>query len=70
MPRLIEAAVRYAQVNGATIVEAYPTETDGQSRASADLYMGVASAFRAAGFRPVKHEPRLIMRYFVEESPA
>ena len=65
MPRLIEAAVRYAQTNGATIVEAYPTETEGHSRASADLYMGVASAFQAAGFRPVKREPRLIMRYFV-----
>jgi len=67
MIRLIEAAIRYAQSRGAKIVEAYPVETEGHSRASADLYMGVASVFRAAGFKPVKRKPRLMMRYIVED---
>ncbi len=67
MTQLREAAIDYAAVHSAKIVEGYPIDTDGLSRASVELYMGVASAFEAAGFVAVKREPRLIMRYFVDD---
>jgi GNAT superfamily N-acetyltransferase len=67
MAQLLAAAIDYAVAHGAKIVEGYPVDTRGLSRASVELYMGVASAFRAAGFAPVKREPRLIMRYFIDD---
>lgn len=47
--RLIAAAVEYAKVNGASVVEAYPVEPGSPSY----RFMGTVSPFRAAGFREV-----------------
>ncbi len=67
MAELLAAAIDYARQHGAKIVEGYPIDTQGLGRASAELYMGVASAFETAGFVAVKREPRLIMRYFIDD---
>jgi len=45
----IRAAVAYARLNGAKIVEAYPTPVEGH-HAPGDLYMGSLSTFLKAGF--------------------
>jgi GNAT superfamily N-acetyltransferase len=47
--QLIAAAIRYAQENGATIVEAYPVDADSPSY----RHMGRVSTFLAAGFTEV-----------------
>jgi GNAT superfamily N-acetyltransferase len=44
--RLIGAAVKYAAINGATVVEAYPVD----EAAPSYHYMGFVSVFLAAGF--------------------
>jgi len=49
MAGLIEAAVAYAQSQGAEIVEAYPLDPAGKTD-SGSLYYGVAETFRQAGF--------------------
>jgi len=49
MARLIEAAVAHARKRGATVVEAYPVDPDSPSF----RFMGLVSAFKAAGFREV-----------------
>jgi GNAT superfamily N-acetyltransferase len=67
MAQLLAAAIDYAAAEGAKIVEGYPIDTKGLSRASVELYMGVASAFKAAGFVVVRREPRLIVRYFIDD---
>ena len=71
--RLIRGAVQYAGEHGATTVEAYPTDMQSHRLTGMRLtgysgYMGIASAFRAAGFVPVKQasETQLIMRYKME----
>ncbi|HEY6072970.1 MAG TPA: GNAT family N-acetyltransferase [Anaerolineales bacterium] len=70
MNALIHGAVAYAKNHGAKIVEAYPTDMQSDDligkRLSGDGgYMGIASAFRKAGFveaaRP--SETKIIMRY-------
>lgn len=68
MQRMISAAVEYAASRGATIIEAYPTEPeDGAKLAWAAGYMGLAPAFRRAGFQEVaRRSPRHpVMRYYV-----
>lgn len=69
MLALLRGALRYAQEQGATIVEGYPIdlqtpELAGQRLRSPAGYMGIASAFRAAGFAEVGRasETQLIMR--------
>ncbi|ABC81060.1 GNAT family N-acetyltransferase [Anaeromyxobacter dehalogenans] len=49
---LVEAAERHARGAGASILEAYPVDPRGAT-ASAFLYTGLASTFRAAGFEEV-----------------
>ena len=47
---LLEAAVAYARVHGATILEAYPVEIGGGRIPSANAYMGTLGMFERAGF--------------------
>lgn len=60
---MIEAAVEYAKAHGAEIVESYPYETDKKTGA-ADIYTGVSSTFKSAGFVEVarRKSTRPIMR--------
>ena len=67
---LLRGAVDYAGQQGARIVEGYPTDLQtpklaGQKLKGDSGYMGIASAFRAAGFSEVGRasETQLIMRY-------
>jgi ribosomal protein S18 acetylase RimI-like enzyme len=47
---LLDAAVDYAREHGATLVEAYPIETDGERVPSALVYKGTLGMFERAGF--------------------
>ena len=51
---LLEAAVDYARQHGATLLEAYPVETDGGRIPSANAYMGTLGMFERAGFAVVE----------------
>ncbi|HEY7699047.1 MAG TPA: GNAT family N-acetyltransferase, partial [Vicinamibacteria bacterium] len=51
--KMIEAAVRYAKKQGASIVEAYPVEPKKTPMPAVFAYPGLASAYFAAGFREV-----------------
>lgn len=61
---LIRAAVDYAQRNGATMVEAYPTLPRGGRLALVSIFMGVPSLFEKAGFVEIARpsEAKVIMR--------
>jgi GNAT superfamily N-acetyltransferase len=61
---LLDAAVEYAVDNGARLVEAYPYDTEEERRGGTELYYGVASTFRQAGFEEVERRSprRPIMR--------
>jgi GNAT superfamily N-acetyltransferase len=50
---LLDAAVAYAREHGATLLEAYPIETDGQRVLSANVYKGTVTMFERAGFKIV-----------------
>jgi GNAT superfamily N-acetyltransferase len=72
MQALIGGAVQHAQAHGANIVEAYPLDLqtaklEGQHLTSYAGYMGIASAFRAAGFVEAGRasETQLVMRYYL-----
>jgi len=74
MNALIRGAVAYAREHGARVVEAYPTdmqagEMAGQRLSGDGGYMGIASAFRKAGFVEVGRASgtRPIMRYSIPE---
>jgi GNAT superfamily N-acetyltransferase len=62
--KMIEAAARYAQSQGARIVEAYGVEPKKSPMPAVFAYPGLASAYRAAGFREVarRSETRPILR--------
>ena len=62
--RMIEAAVRYARSQGATIVEAYPVEPKKSPMPAVFAFPGIASVYLAAGFQEVarRSETRPIMR--------
>lgn len=67
--RLLAAAVDYARDQGVRLLEAYPVDTGGEKRTSADLWRGTTSMFDRAGFKTVeirRHNraspPRPIMR--------
>ncbi len=75
MESLIKAAVKHASSHGARIVETYPIDMQspkliGQTFNSYSGYMGVASAFRAAGFVEVGQasETQLIMRLNIKSA--
>jgi GNAT superfamily N-acetyltransferase len=66
---LLDAAVDYARVHGATLVEAYPVETDGGRVPAAQAYKGTLGMFERAGFDVVERRranstsaPRPIVR--------
>lgn len=63
---LIEAAVRWARQQGASVVEGYPVDTR-ETRAPVFVYTGLASAFRKAGFVEVarRSPTRPIVRYTI-----
>ena len=68
MVRLLEGAISYAAANGAQIVEGYPVDPgDEQVGGGSTGYVGLASAFRKAGFVEVArpNERRVIMRYYL-----
>jgi GNAT superfamily N-acetyltransferase len=50
---LLEAAVAYAREHGATLLEGYPIETDGQRVPAANVYRGTLAMFERAGFEVV-----------------
>ena len=64
-PRLIAAAVEYARVEGASIVEAYPVDPDSPSY----RFMGLKPVFAAAGFAPVAEagHRRTVMRLEIKQ---
>lgn len=70
MSALIHGSVQYALEHGAEVIEAYPIDMQteklsGKKLSGCSGYMGLASAFRTAGFIKVKEasETQLIMRY-------
>jgi GNAT superfamily N-acetyltransferase len=50
---LLDAAIDHARANGATTLEAYPADTDGERIPSPTAYKGTLSMFERAGFREV-----------------
>jgi GNAT superfamily N-acetyltransferase len=73
LTELVRGAVRYAQQQGAQIVEAYPIDTQapklaGKKLTGAGGCMGIASTFSDLGFVEVAHasETQLIMRYMIQ----
>lgn len=65
--RLLRAAVEYAKMQGARIVEGYPVESKKPRMPDAFAYTGLVSTFRKTGFAEVlrRSETRPIMRYFI-----
>jgi GNAT superfamily N-acetyltransferase len=51
---LLDAAVDYARDHGATLLEAYPIETDGGLVPSASAFKGTLAMFERAGFEVVE----------------
>jgi len=64
---LIRAAVNYAKAHGATIIEGYPIETQGEAP-PVFIFTGTASAFLQAGFiESARNSPtRPIYRFIIE----
>jgi GNAT superfamily N-acetyltransferase len=50
---LLDAAIDYAREHGATLLEAYPVETDGRRVPAANAYKGTVGMFEGAGFEVV-----------------
>ena len=63
--RLIKAAVEFARKQGGRIVEGYPTTPTMEKTPDPFVYMGVPSAFKAAGFTEVarRSSTRPVMRF-------
>ena len=63
--RLLEAAVQFAHNQGAQIVEGYPTAPTMEKTPDPFVFMGVPSAFIAAGFKEVarRSPSRPVMRF-------
>lgn len=75
MKALIRGAVEYAESHAAQIVEAYPIDLqapklEGQKLSGCGGYMGIAEAFRKAGFVEAGRasETQPIMRYFFNQA--
>ena len=47
---LLDAAVDFAAKRGATAVEGYAVDTEGERRRSGDIYQGTLAMFQASGF--------------------
>ena len=64
MLALLNAAVDYARSQGATVIEGYPLDTEGEKKADSSAYTGLMSTFVKAGFVEVvrRHAGRPIMR--------
>lgn len=64
---LLEAAVRYAREQGASIVEGYPVDPRKESTPDVFAFTGLASTFLRAGFEEVarRSETRPIMRKYL-----
>lgn len=64
---LIKAAVEYAKLNEADIVEAYPVVPYENKVPDAFLWTGTPAAFEAAGFTEVKRRSKWksMMRYYI-----
>jgi GNAT superfamily N-acetyltransferase len=62
---LLRAAVKFAARHGAKIVEGYPTTPTMEKTPDPFVYMGVPSAFSAAGFKEIvrRSATRPIMRF-------
>ena len=71
MGGLLRAAVDYARQQGADVVEGYPVEGKGNLPGGTKAYVGIASAFRQAGFVEVGHPApdRRVMRYYIGGTP-
>lgn len=74
LTQLLRGAVQYARQHGAKIVEGYPLDMEshkleGKKLTGSSGYMGISSAFRAAGFVTVKEvsDTQLIMRCTIAE---
>jgi GNAT superfamily N-acetyltransferase len=66
---LLDAAIAYARDHGATLLEAYPADTDGRRISAASAYKGTVPMFETAGFEVVERRqanrtsaPRPIVR--------
>jgi GNAT superfamily N-acetyltransferase len=61
---LLDAAVAYAERNGATLVEGYPIDPGDDGVPNAEAYYGIASMFERAGFEQVaaRTPKRRVMR--------
>jgi GNAT superfamily N-acetyltransferase len=66
---LLDAAIAYARGHGATLLEAYPVETDGGRVPAAHAFKGTLGMFDRAGFEVVERRqanrastPRPIVR--------
>jgi GNAT superfamily N-acetyltransferase len=73
MSGLLRGAVEYARNRGAQIIEGYPIDLEsaklaGQKLGGCSGYMGIAAAYRLAGFIEVGRasETQLIMRYQID----
>src|SRR5690606_24036668 len=73
MTEMIKGAVNYAQKKGAKIIEGYPIDMQSEKLAGQKLnsyagYMGIASAYREAGFVEAGRasETQIIMRYKIK----
>jgi GNAT superfamily N-acetyltransferase len=51
---LLDAAMEYARQHGATLLEAYPVETEGMRVPAAHAYKGTVGMFERAGFEVVE----------------
>lgn len=62
---LLNAAIEYAQANGANIIEAYPIDTEKENYPTAFANTGFYSTFQKAGFQECvrRSNTRPIMRY-------
>ena len=74
MSALLQGAVKYAESQGARVIEGYPIDMQtnklvGQTLKGYSGYMGIASVFREAGFVQIGEasETQLIMRYIIEK---
>jgi GNAT superfamily N-acetyltransferase len=67
--KLLRAAIEHVRKQGGNIVEGYPVEPKEGRIPDAFAYMGLASAFRKAGFVEVvrRSETRPIMRHVIDE---
>lgn len=51
--KLVRGAIAWARERGADVLEAYPVDTGGTRRPSAELYVGTVGLLAGAGFREV-----------------